>query len=504
LITLAAGIALMASGGSVARAEIPMGGGGVPAPGTGVWPRPVIGTPHFSVKDSKPIEQIRQLVQCGETMYAVGSFSRIVHRGVARTRHNVFSFSDTSPFKLTKWRPKINGEVNSIAFVHGNCSHAYIGGSFTSVSDTHVKNIAEINTKTGAVVAGFSHHASAQVETLVAVGDRLLVGGYYTRINGSSANPYMTGLNPTTGRDDGFVHLNISGHYQFPGVAYNGTKVYNQALSHNGERDLVMGDFTSVGGVKRQQLFMLYLGGSQAEVTGWTSRAFAGHCKETEPFYVRAASWSPGDARIYIATTGGRTHGLQHGQYPLTGLCDAAAAFPAVQTTVKPLWINYTGCDSLYSTAADASTAYFGGHERWSMNTYGCGSKGRGAYNAVGMEGLSPGTGQLYLDKTNSAGYYERSRGVGADDMLVTKAGLWIASDNEGNSQTCGFVSKLSGICFLPYKHEPRQLDAPSTGVDEITSGLAKHPYRKEASQRLAESAWHLGRLLVELDHGPG
>ena len=248
LIALVAGIALMASGVSVARAEIPMNGSGVPAPGTGVWPRPVAGTPHFSVKDSNPIEQIRQLVQCGETMYAVGSFSRIVHRGVTRTRQNVFSFSDTWPFKLTKWRPKVNGEVNSITFVHGNCAHAYIGGSFTSVNGTHVKNLAELSTITGGLVPGFAHHASAPVETLVAVGDRILAGGYYTRINGSTANPYMTGLNPTTGRDDGFVHLDISGHYQFPGVAYNGTKVYNQALSHNGERDLVMGDFTRAGG----------------------------------------------------------------------------------------------------------------------------------------------------------------------------------------------------------------------------------------------------------------
>jgi hypothetical protein len=479
LIALVAGIALMASGVSVARAEIPMNGSGVPAPGTGVWPRPVAGTPHFSVKDSNPIEQIRQLVQCGETMYAVGSFSRIVHRGVTRTRQNVFSFGDTWPFKLTKWRPKVNGEVNSITFVHGNCSHAYIGGSFTSVNGTHVKNLAEISTITGGLVPGFAHHASAPVETLVSVGDRILAGGDYTRINGSTANPYMTGLNPTTGRDDGFVHLDISGHYQFPGVAYNGTKVYNQALSHNGERDLVMGDFTRAGGLRRQQIFMLYLGGSQAKVTGWYSRAFAGHCKETEPFYARAASWSPGDGRIYVATTGGKAYGLQHGQFPLTGLCDAAVAFPATQTTVKPLWINYTGCDSLYSTAADASTAYFGGHERWSMNTYGCSFQGPGAYNAVGMEGLAPKSGKLYLDKTNGAGYYERSRGVGADDMLITKAGLWIASDNEGNSQTCGFVSHLSGICFLPYRHEPSQLDGPSAGVRELTSGLRKDPDRK-------------------------
>ena len=45
-----------------------------------------------------------------------------------------------------------------------------------------------------------------------------------------------------------------------------------------------------------------------------------------------------------------------------------AAAFPATQATVAHLWINYTGCDSLYSTAADTSTAYFGGHERWVDN----------------------------------------------------------------------------------------------------------------------------------------
>jgi hypothetical protein len=54
------------------------------------------------------------------------------------------------------------------------------------------------------------------------------------------------------------------------------------------------------------------------------------------------------------------------------------------------------------------------------------------------------------VNKFNAA-YYERSRGIGADDMLLTSAGLWIASDNEGKSQTCGFVSGLSGICFLPY-----------------------------------------------------
>ena len=89
----------------------------------------------------------------------------------------------------------------------------------------------------------------------------MLAGGYFTSINGSSANPYFTSLNTTTGRDDGFLHLSISGNYQFPGVSSNGTRVYNQQLSHGGTLDLVEGDFTSVGGQPRQQIFMLNLSG---------------------------------------------------------------------------------------------------------------------------------------------------------------------------------------------------------------------------------------------------
>lgn len=34
--------------------------------------------------------------------------------------------------------------------------------------------------------------------------------------------------------------------------------------------------------------------------------------------------------------------------------------------------------------------------------------------------------------------------------MLVTGAGVWIASDNLDHAQYCGGVS-VSGLCFLPY-----------------------------------------------------
>ena len=35
--------------------------------------------------------------------------------------------------------------------------------------------------------------------------------------------------------------------------------------------------------------------------------------------------------------------------------------------------------------------------------------------------------------------------------MLVTNAGLWIASDNLSNTKMCGGTFGHGGICFMPY-----------------------------------------------------
>jgi hypothetical protein len=67
------------------------------------------------------------------------------------------------------------------------------------------------------------------------------------------------------------------------------------------------------------------------------------------------------------------------------------------------------------------------------------------------MGGFSPSTGALLENSGGTAGLYSRARGLGADDMLVTSAGLWIASDNLDGSATCGGVGGHAGICLLSY-----------------------------------------------------
>jgi hypothetical protein len=427
-------------------AAIAMNGFVVPAlAATGpVSSTPARGTPALA--NTGTTQQVRQLVQCGGTMYAVGHFNTITWNGNTYTRNNAFSFSATAPFTMSSWNPNVNGSVNTVA-LSPDCSVAYLGGQFTAVGGTGASNLAAVSTSTGAVITSFAHSAGGQVRTLLLAKGHLLTGGYFTKINGSSAHKYMASLNPTTGSDDGFVNLNISGNYQYclgtRCAGNNATRVFNQQLSHSGNLDLVEGDFTSVGGQSRQQIFMLDLSGATATVTPWTSPEFNEHCWFSEPFYLQAASWSPDDSIVYIATTGFHLYNW-NGSFPMTGICDVAAAFPATQQSVSHNWINYAGCDSLYSTAADSSTAYFGGHERWSQDATGCDRAGPGAISAPGMEGLSPTTGLLTFNPT-------RARGLGADDMEITNAGLWIASDNMNNANMCGGVFGHAGICFLPY-----------------------------------------------------
>jgi hypothetical protein len=92
------------------------------------------------------VEQVRQLVQCGGTMYAVGTFTSVKHNSTVTAVNNIFSFSATAPYNLTSWFPDVNGIVNSIAFDGTNCTDAYIGGKFTAVDGTKVGNLAEIST----------------------------------------------------------------------------------------------------------------------------------------------------------------------------------------------------------------------------------------------------------------------------------------------------------------------------------------------------------------------
>jgi hypothetical protein len=374
-------------------------------------------------------------------MYAVGKITAVGQGTHTYTPDNAFSFSATTG-ALTPWHPQINGTVNSIA-LSPYCSIAYLGGSFTTVDGVSAGNIVAVDTRTGAIETAFAHSANKDVETLQYVNGQVLVGGSFSTIN-DVARTRIASLDPATGAVTSYLHLTVTGNYP-----NSSTKIYNSQLNHAATKMLVEGTYTSLGGQARQQISMLDLGSTSVTVDAWTSPEFNQACADDESFYVRAASWSPSDAAVYIATTGYKPASGpgSNTSDPRTGLCDAAAAFPASSTSVQHQWVNYTGCDSLYSVVADANNVYVAGHERWANNTYGCDTGGPGSVQRPGITSISPTSGHAAAWKPT------RSRGFGADDLLLTAAGLWIASDNftDGSAEECGGVGNKGGICFLPY-----------------------------------------------------
>ena len=399
--------------------------------------KPAGWTPYLLSDPGK--QNIAELEKCRGTMYAVGTATAIARGSATYARSNAFSFSAKTG-AMTAWAPAVNGPVQSIAF-SPDCRTAYLGGKFTQVNQVAAHNLVAVNAVTGAVRRDFKHTVDGRVDTVRYVHGAVIIGGRFSTVNGSR-RVAMASLRPSTGAVTKYLRVQIRGQ-----LGQSATDVYNSQLSHDRHRLLIEGTFTSINGHTRQQAAVLELGKNTVRVDGWTSPELLETCDIG--FYVRAGNWSPDDKTIYLAATGlWPSSGPGSGpSQPRAGLCDAVSAFPAAARSVQHKWINYSGCDSFYAVAADKSNVYVGGHPRWLNNSNGCNNPGPGAVSRPGIGSINPQTGRA------TSWNPTHSRGRGVDQLLVTKAGLWVASDTftDGSAQQCGGVTHHGGICFFPY-----------------------------------------------------
>ncbi len=387
-----------------------------------------------------PVSQsIAQLKKCEGTMYAVGTASAVARGSATYARSNAFSFSATTG-AMTAWAPQVNGPVQSIA-LSPDCRTAYLGGTFTQVNGVAADNLVAVDTTTGALRSGFGHHVDGSVDTVRYLHGKVIIGGRFATVNGVRRIA-MASLRPSTGAVSTYLHVRIRGS-----LGNSATEVFNSQPSHDRDRLLVEGTFLSINGHARQQAAVLELGKKAVRVDGWTSPELNRPC--VLHFYARSGTWSPDDKTIYLATTGLRPEsGRGSGPHqPRAGLCDAVSAFPAASRSVHHRWVNYSGCDSFYAVAANRSKVYVGGHQRWLDNGTACNKAGPGSVSRPGVGSINAGTG------TATAWNPTHSRGHGVDDLLLTKAGLWVASDTfkDGSAQQCGGRPHHGGICFFPH-----------------------------------------------------
>jgi hypothetical protein len=392
---------------------------------------PVASTPNLNNTGTTP--ETYMIRQCGSQMWAVGKFTSIGSPGhTAVTRNNIVAFDRTTG-AIAAVDPNVNGAVSTIAF-SPDCASAYIGGVFTSVGGTTVKNIAKISTSTGAVDPTFGHTAPGRVSAILYAGGHVLVGGYFTKINGSTGTTgaYLTSLDPTTGKVDGYAsNLGISGT-----LPQDTTHIYKMWLNPAGNRVAIDGVFTSVLGQARRQIFLLDLGATSVSLDPWFAPVLNQNCQvASEQFYTKSLAWSPDGAYLYVASTG----------YKGATLCDSVVKFSSSPSPNQTLiWQNKTGGDSLFAVVATSTDVYIGGHERWANNPLGSDSCGTGCVSRPGIGDIDATTG--LATPWNPT----RSRGHGASDLFLDSAGnLWVSSDAPAGSVKCAGVYH-PGICEFP------------------------------------------------------
>jgi hypothetical protein len=324
-------------------------------------------------------------------------------------RNNLFSF-DVSTGVPTGWTPDVNGEVNAIQYI---APYLYVGGGFTAADGVSGQLVRyRVDGGTPVIDQGWQPaRVSAKVTDLDYTGGQLLVAGSFRK--------KLTALDPDTGRDTGYINLEVSGSVKPNGAGP--IQVLRIAVSPDGSRLVGIGNFTTIGTASRPRAFMLDLGAGSATVASWYYQPLVNTCAAASlAAQLRDVDFSPDGSYFVLAATG---------YIPKSGgvgrdICDAAARFEtAIANPTRPTWINYTGGDTLHSVAATGAAVYVGGHQRWLDNPLGNNSAGPGAVPRQGIGAIDPTTGKALPWNPG------KTRGVGTTVIYPTATGVWFGSD---------------------------------------------------------------------------
>lgn len=371
-------------------------------------------TPHVAadaVQDRPIAYAINQL---GDTIYTGGRFHSVQNSARTQTfeRHNLFSFNATTG-TINSFAPDVNNDVWAIAPAGGSI---YIGGEFTTVNGIARPAIAKLDATTGALDTTFDPAINhGRVTEIHLVDGRLLVSGTF--------QSRLVALNPTTGKNTGYINLPITGTVP---VSTTPGQVFKFSVNPAGTRLVAVGNFTAVDGQVRQRAFMLNLGTDTTSLSSWYYTPLNTKCASNTGNRVAQLTdvdFSPdGSYFVFVSTGFVPAQNSQIG----TAICDAAARFETSNLSpTAPTWINYTGGDTLHSVAVTGAAVYVQGHSRWLDNPFGRDSAGPGAVVRWGGGAIDPVTG-----KANSWDPIMK-HATGGYDFYASPTGLWIASDGK-------------------------------------------------------------------------
>ncbi len=153
-------------------------------------------TPVTVTADSLPTAQhdgvAWQAVTLNGTVYVAGKFSNARPYGAAAgtqlvARRNILAFDLATGVLKSNFAPVLNGQALAIT-ASPDGSRIYIGGDFTTVNGVTRNRVAALNPSTGALISGFAPSMGASVRAIVASNTTVWMGGTFTSVGSASRN----------------------------------------------------------------------------------------------------------------------------------------------------------------------------------------------------------------------------------------------------------------------------------------------------------------------------
>ncbi|MGI5245190.1 PKD domain containing protein [Dactylosporangium sp. CA-139066] len=357
--------------------------------------------------------EVRAFAVVGDAVVVGGDFSTVTDakRQVRYKRNNLFAYRAATG-EILPFAPQPDAPVLSLATGPNNT--VYAAGAFQKIAGGAQRGIAQLSLADGQRVPAFTAQINwGDIRSIIAYGQYVYAAGSFSRI-GSVGRVGLARLDATTGAVDPAFDLKLAA----PNLTR--VKLEDLALTPNGTRLAAVGAVEQAAGQWRAQVVMIDTPpGAPARLADWYTDAYARPCRAGFETYLRGIDFDPTGTYATIVATG-RKWGDKL-------MCDTAARFDLRGSGLhKPLWVNWTGGDSLYSVADTGAAVYVGGHQRWMDNPQGHENAGPGAVARPGIAAIDPVTG-----KATSWNPKRVPRGVGARALLATPQGLLVGSDTE-------------------------------------------------------------------------
>ncbi|WP_433051486.1 delta-60 repeat domain-containing protein [Dactylosporangium sp. CS-033363] len=357
--------------------------------------------------------EVRAFAVVGDTVVVGGDFDTVTdaQRKVRYNRKNLFAYRATTG-EILPFAPQPDAPVFTLATGPNNT--VYAGGQFKRIAGGEQRGLAQLNLADGSRVPAFTAAINwGDSRSVIAQGPWLYVAGSFSAI-GSTQRIGLARLNAATGAVDPAFDLKLAAPH------LTRVKLEDLALTPDGTRLAVVGAVEQAAGQWRAQVVMVDMpAGGAVKLADWYTDAYAHECRAGFETYLRGVDFDPTGTYATIVATGRK--------WGENLMCDTAARFDLRGTGLhKPLWVNHTGGDSLYSVADTGSAVYVGGHQRWMDNPQGRETAGPGAVSRPGIAAIDPKTG-----KATAWNPQRNPRGVGARALLATPQGLLVGSDTE-------------------------------------------------------------------------